>query len=185
MKPRSVSCTPGSLRPMSSMFGARPAATSTTSAFSSFFSPPASTVIDTESLPTFTFEILAPVRTSIFRFLKARSTSLEQSASSTGRMFGITSTSVTCEPNAVKTSANSQPTAPAPTMTIDFGAFSRISASSDEMTVFLFSSSPICGRPFTREPVEMTTAFFASCFSSLPSAVFTRPRSCRRASPCP
>ena len=41
------------------------------------------------------------------------------------------------------------------------------------MTVFLFSSRPICGSPFTREPVEMTTAFLASCFSSLPSAVFT------------
>ena len=74
-------------------------------------------------------------------------------------MFGITSTSVTCEPNALKTSANSQPTAPAPTMAIDFGAFSRISASSDEMTVVLFSSRPICGSPFTREPVEMTIAF--------------------------
>ena len=37
----------------------------------------------------------------------------------------------------------------------------------------MFSSSPICGRPRTREPVEMTTAFFASCFSSLPSAVLT------------
>ena len=88
-------------------------------------------------------------------------------------MFGITSISVTCEPNALNTSANSQPTAPAPTMTIDFGAFSRTSASSDEMIVVLFSSRPTCGSPFTREPVEMTTAFFASCFSSLPSGVFT------------
>jgi hypothetical protein len=80
---------------------------------------------------------------------------------------------VTCEPNAAKTSANSQPTAPAPTMAIDFGVFSSVRASSDEITVFLFSSSPICGSPFTRDPVEITTAFFASCFSSLPSAVFT------------
>ena len=40
-------------------------------------------------------------------------------------------------------------------------------------TVVLLSSSPTCGRPFTREPVEITTAFFASCFSSFPSAVFT------------
>ncbi len=52
------------------------------------------------------------------------------------------------------------------------GADSRISASSEEMTVDLFSSSPICGRPLTREPVQMTIAFFASCFSSLPS-IFT------------
>ena len=81
--------------------------------------------------------------------------------------------SVTCEPKALKTSANSQPTAPAPTMTIDFGAFSRMSASSDEMTVVLFSSRPDLRQALTREPVEMTTAFFASCFSSLPSAVLT------------
>ena len=144
---------------------------STTSDVSSFFSPPASTVIVTESLPTFTLPSLAPVRTSIFRFLKARSTSFEQSASSTGRMFGITSTRVTCDPKAAKTSANSQPTAPAPTMVIVFGAFSRISASSDESTVFLFSSRPIWGRPFTRDPVEMTIAFLASCLSSFPSVV--------------
>ncbi len=85
----------------------------------------------------------------------------------------MTSTSVTCVPKEAKTSANSHPTAPAPTMIIDLGAFSTTSASSDEITVFLFRSSPICGRPFTREPVDTTIPFFASCFSSLPSAVFT------------
>ena len=85
----------------------------------------------------------------------------------------MTSISVTCEPNALKTSANSQPTAPAPTMMSVFGAFSRMSASSDEMIVVLFSSRPTCGNPLTREPVAMITAFFASCFSSLPSGVFT------------
>jgi len=41
------------------------------------------------------------------------------------------------------------------------------------MTVFLLRSRPICGNPFTRDPVEMTRPFFASCFSSFPSAVFT------------
>ncbi len=39
--------------------------------------------------------------------------------------------------------------------------------------MLLLISSPICGSPFTREPVEMITAFVASCFSVFPSAVFT------------
>src|SRR6266705_2927120 len=64
--------------------------------------------------------------------------------------------------------ANSIPTAPAPMIAIDAGAFSRKSASSDEMTVVLLISSPICGRPFTREPVAMSTAFFAS-YTSFPT----------------
>jgi hypothetical protein len=80
---------------------------------------------------------------------------------------------VTFDPNAAKTSANSQPTAPAPTIAIDFGAFSRISASSLEMIVVLFSSSPACGSPFTREPVQITTAFVAVCVSAFPSAPTT------------
>ena len=58
-------------------------------------------------------------------------------------------------------------------MMIDLGVFSRMSASSEEMTVVLFSSRPICGNPFTREPVETTIAFLASCFSSFPSAPLT------------
>ena len=123
----------------------------------------------TEVLPTFTLLTLAPDKTSIFRFLKLRVSSVPQSASSSGRIPGRTSMRVTCVPKAVKTSANSHPTAPAPMIAIVLGAFSRISASSDEMTVVLLSSSPICGRPFTRDPVDMTMAFFASCFSSFPS----------------
>ncbi len=89
-------------------------------------------------------------------------------------MTGITSISVTCDPKALKTSANSQPTAPAPTITIDLGAFSRMSASSDEMIVVLFSSRPDLRQTAARgNRSEMMTAFFASCFSSLPSAVLT------------
>ena len=85
----------------------------------------------------------------------------------------MASMSVTLLPNALNTSANSQPTAPAPTIAIACGARSRISASSDEMTVVLLSSRPACGRPFTREPVEITTAFVAVCVSVLPSAPVT------------
>src|SRR5262249_7948641 len=79
----------------------------------------------------------------------------------------------TFEPNAVNTSANSQPTAPAPTIAIDFGAFSKMSASSDEMTVVLLSSSPACGSPRTREPVEITTPLVAVCVSLFPSGGVT------------
>ena len=57
-----------------------------------------------------------------------------------------------CVPKALKMSANSLPTAPAPITAIVFGAFSRNSASSELMTVVLLISSPICGMPFTREP---------------------------------
>ena len=74
---------------MSSTFGARPAATSTMSALRSFFSPPASTVIETESFAALTFEILAPVSTVMPRFLNERSTSFDASASSSGRIVGI------------------------------------------------------------------------------------------------
>ena len=122
MKPRSVSCTPASLRPMSSTLGARPAATSTRSTSSSFFSPPTSAVIFTEPFATLTFEILAPVRISMPRFLNERATAAELSASSSGRIAGMTSTIVTFVPYALNTSANSHPTAPAPTTIIVLGA---------------------------------------------------------------
>ena len=151
------------------MLGARPAATSTFSTSSVCFLPPVSTLMVTELFPTFTSLILAPGRTSIFRFLKLLVSSALQSASSSGRMTGSASIRVIWVPKAAKTSANSQPTAPAPTTAMVFGAFSSTSTSSDESTVVLFSSSPIWGRPLTREPVEITIAFLASCFSSFPS----------------
>ena len=83
-------------------------------------------------------------------------------------MRGRASIRVTFVPNALKTSANSHPTAPAPTTAMVAGACSRNSASSELMTVVLLSSSPIWGIPFTREPVAITTAFFAS-YVSLPT----------------
>ena len=107
------------------------------------------------------------------RLRNALASSAETSASSMGRMAGAISTSVTSVPKALKTSANSQPTAPAPTITMLFGAFSSVSASSELRTVLRSSSSPACGSPFTREPVLMTIPFFASCVSVLPSAPVT------------
>jgi hypothetical protein len=68
-------------------------------------------------------------------------------------MYGATSISVTLVPKALKTSANSQPTAPAPTTAIVLGACSSTSTSSDDRTSFLSSASPTCGSPRTREPV--------------------------------
>jgi hypothetical protein len=138
----------------------------------SFF-PPTSTVIEAESGPTFTSPIFAEVWTSMPRFLNDFATSAEHSASSSGRMEGATSISVTLVPKALKTSANSQPTAPAPTTAIVLGACSSTSTSSDESTTFLSSASPACGSPRTRDPVATTTAFLASCFSALPSAPVT------------
>ena len=60
------------------------------------------------------------------------------------------------------------------------GACSRNSASSELMTVVLLISSPICGMPFTREPVAITTAFFASyaSFAHLHRAVLAAARPC-------
>ena len=171
--PRSDSLTPASLRPTFSMFGARPAATSTFSTSSVRLSPPLSTVIVTPAVPTFTFEILAPTTTSIPRLRKLFITSAEQSASSIGRMRGATSSRVTLVPYALNTSENSHPTAPAPITAIVLGAVSRTSTSSLESTVALSSSRPICGSPRTREPVATTRARFASCRSVFPSAPVT------------
>jgi hypothetical protein len=68
-------------------------------------------------------------------------------------------------------SANSIPTAPAPITARVAGVRSSNSASSEEITVVLLSSRPTCGIPFTREPVAMTTAFFAS-YTSPPTFTF-------------
>ncbi|MFN8651452.1 MAG: hypothetical protein U0133_06100 [Gemmatimonadales bacterium] len=63
-------------------------------------------------------------------------------------------------------SANSQPTAlAAPITAIEAGAFSRNSASSELITVVLLISRPRAD-PFTRLPVAITTASFASCTSA-------------------
>ena len=127
----------------------------------------------TEPSPTFARSIFAFRTTSIPRFLKLRASSAATSASSSGSIVGIVSSIVTFVPNSWKTSANSQPTAPQPTIAMVAGAFSRISTSSDERMFFLSSVSPIAGMPFTREPVQMTMAFFASCVVATPFASVT------------
>ena len=58
-------------------------------------------------------------------------------------------------------SANSEPTAPAPTMASVFGARSRKSASSEVITDVLLTPRPTAGIPLVREPVASTIAFFA------------------------
>ena len=146
---------------MPSVFTARPAAISTFSASTVSFFPPASTSSVTLSLPTVALVTLAPASTVIPRFRKLLVMASDDSASSSGRMRGSTSISVTLVPNALKMSANSDPTAPAPITTIDFGACSRNRASSELMTVVLLISRPICGMPFTRDPVAITSPFRA------------------------
>ena len=86
-------------------------------------------------------------------------------------MRGSASISVTLVPNALKMSANSHPDRAGADDGQGGGAFSRNSASSELMTVVLLISRPICGMPFTREPVAMTTAFFAS-WTSAPTFTF-------------
>ena len=140
----------------------RPAAISTFSTSIDSFCPPDSTSRVTEFLPTVAFSTLAPARTSIPRFLKLLATTSEDSASSMGRMRGSASISHTLVPKALKMSANSLPTAPAPTTAIVLGAPSRKSASSELITSFRSSSRPICGIPLVRLPVASTIPFFAS-----------------------
>ena len=114
---------------------------------------------------------MAPTFMAILRFLKLLVSTADESASSRGRMRGSISMRVTSVSNAFSTSANSQPTAPAPIMAMDLGASLRNSASSVEITFVLSSSSPACGRPFTRVPVAITTPLDA-VYVSFPTFTF-------------
>ena len=171
MNPVSVNLMPIASSPRSSVLRARPAAIRTLSAFTVRTLPATSTSSTTLSAPTFALLMVAPVSMSILRLWKTLVTASEQSASSMGSALGSISMMVTFEPNVLKMSANSIPTAPAPTMARDFGASSRKSASSEEMTVVLSISRPIWGMPFTRVPVAMTTAL-AAVYVSVSTATF-------------
>ena len=81
------------------------------------FSPVVSTFVTEDS-----------VITVIFNFLKQRSTCLETSSSSTGKMLGMNSTKVTFTPIDVKKNANSEPIAPEPTTSIVSGNLSKTKA---------------------------------------------------------
>ena len=161
MKPRSVSLTPTFSRPMFSVFTARPAAISTLSAVTDCALPATSSCNVTLLSVTSAFTTLTPASTLIPRFLKLLAITSDESASSTGRMRGSASINVTCEPKAWKMSANSDPTAPAPTIASVFGTCSRKSASSELITDVLLISSPTCGIPLVRDPVASTTPFVA------------------------
>ena len=79
--------------------------------------------------------ILAPVMTSRWsRLRKARWTSLEESASSSGRSRSSSSTMVTSTPNADQAVANSMPTAPEPSTIAEPGSSSRCRAWSELST---------------------------------------------------
>ena len=166
MKPRSVSLTPTASSPIASVFTARPAAINTLSAVIVSCFPPTSTVMLTSAAFTSAFTTFTPASTLMPRFLYDLAITSEHSASSIGRMRGNASISVTSEPNALKMSANSQPTAPAPTIASRFGAVSRKSASSEVITVVPLTARPTGGIPLVREPVASTMPFLAVSTSS-------------------
>ena len=76
---------------------------------------------------------------------------------------------MTCTPYEAKTSANSTPTAPAPTTAIDLGARSLRTAPFEEITVFSSMVTP--GSDFGSEPVARMTARASS--GSAPPVAFT------------
>src|SRR5207237_10499253 len=102
--------------------------------------------------PGLTGATLTPVLRVIPRRVKVRASSFETSSSSTGTTRGSASSRVTCTPYEAKTSANSTPTAPAPTTAIDLGARSLRTAPFEEITVFSSMVTP--GSDFGSEPVE-------------------------------
>ena len=93
-------------------------------------------------------------------FLKMRVNSFEISSSSIGRSCGITSTMVVFVPKREKIDANSQPTAPAPMTSIDFGMRSSSRMWSELM--MRLPSALMCGRSFGTEPMARMMFFVLS-----------------------
>ena len=103
------------------------------------------------------------------RRVNVRASSFETSSSSTGTMRGSASRIVTWTPYEAKTSANSTPTAPAPTTAIDLGDRSLRTAPFEEITVFSSMVTP--GSDFGSEPVARMIARASSV--SAPPGPFT------------
>ncbi len=90
---------------------------------------PSSIVAVTLSAFLSSFVTLAPVRILMPCFSKLLRAKAAISASSTGRICGSTSTTVTSAPSVRKNEANSMPIAPEPTTSSDFGTRSGTIAS--------------------------------------------------------
>jgi len=172
MLPRS-SCTFVDSRFSPSVTGPRPTATSSTSAVTVFDSPcavrkPTSTPLGVLSA--------ASVRAPTWIVICLASTlcaSAEISSSSSGRIRGSISSTVTLEPKRAKTDANSIPTAPAP-ITIRVFGISLSCSMSSEVRICL-PSGAIPGRLFGFEPVAIST-FLVLTFVSPASDLTTTVR---------
>ena len=127
--PRSV-LTPSFSSPSPSTLPVTPTAEMTRStAIDCFWFLPPSTCATTP-VPFFSTAVtLAPVRILMPCFSNDLRASAAISASSTGRICGNTSTTVTSEPSVRKNEANSMPIAPEPMTSSDFGIFSGTIAS--------------------------------------------------------
>ena len=114
-------------RPILSVFGLRPTATSSLSNSHLLVLPLASVTVSCTPLPCARmFSALAPVSQRMPCFLKQRSSSFETSSSSTGTRRGSISRIVTLVPKRWKIDANSTPTAPAPMMASVFGTLGQV-----------------------------------------------------------
>src|SRR5918993_952833 len=138
-KPRSSTVTAVPSRPSSAVAGLRPTDTTTTSALIGS-APSTSTTVPFSpgSWPT----TLTPVRTSMPRFLKDRSTTEVTSLSQPGRILGSTSRIVTCVPRSLIIDANSQPMAPPPMTTAVPGTSGMDRTSSEVITIVPSTSKP-------------------------------------------
>ena len=173
-------------RPIPSTLAARPVATRMQSAATSFASPPSGpTMSRMPSSPT-TSEAgskRAFVMTSMPRRLKLLSSSLLTSRSSSGTMAGRYSSRVTLTPKSWNIEANSEPTAPAPTMTMLAGRSDIFSTSSEVST--RTPSGAIPGRLLTRLPVARITSVASSTRSPPVPGVPSSPWSATRTLPAP
>ncbi len=116
-----------------------------------------------------------PVRTSMPRFLKERSTIEVTSLSQPGRILGSASRIVTWAPRSLIIDANSQPMAPPPMTTAVAGTDGIDSTSSEVMTTVPSTSKP--GIVRVAEPAAMITASPVSSTSPdpPPDTVTVRP----------
>ena len=129
-KPRSI-VIPASSYPQPAVYGPRPTATSSRSAFSTV---PSSSVTITPESSCLTPWKRTPVLNAIFRLRKARSTIFDAHGSSSGTSVGNASTMVTSVPNDAQVEANSTPITPPPSTIAFSGIHSRLSACVDVIT---------------------------------------------------
>ena len=172
MKPRSVSCTPASLSPTFSTFGARPAATRTTSDFD--------VLLLAAGLDGHRDGILRRFDVRDLGAGENGDPALLERALDFLRGVGV------LEGQDVRHDVDQRYLGAERVEDISELASHRAGADDDDRLGRLLENERLVGRddrrlvqfqaglgsPRTREPVDTTMALFASCFSSLPSGVF-------------